>query len=46
MILLHQKTLQGHYSIAQNVIVKVKWIKDDPSVLQNWSLVDIQFTER
>lgn len=33
-------------SIAQNVIVKVKWIKGDPSEVQNWSLVDIQFTDR
>jgi len=33
-------------SIAQNVIVKVKWIKDDPSEVKNWSIIDIQFTDR
>lgn len=33
-------------SIAQNVTVKVKWIKDDPSEVQNWSIIDIQFSDR
>jgi hypothetical protein len=33
-------------SIAQNAIVKLKWLKDDPSDITNWSILDIQFTER
>lgn len=33
-------------SIAQNVTVKVKWLKDDPSEITNWTILDIQFTER
>lgn len=33
-------------SIAQNAIVKVKWLKGDPSDVTNWTILDIQFTER
>lgn len=33
-------------SIAQNAIVKVKWLKGDPSEVTNWTILDIQFTER
>lgn len=33
-------------SIRQDVTVKVKWLKDDPSEVSNWSIVDIQFLER
>lgn len=33
-------------SIAQNVTVKVKWVKDDPSDVTNWTILDIQFTDR
>lgn len=33
-------------SIAQNVMVKVKWNGKDPSELENWILLDIQFTDR
>ena len=32
--------------IAQNVTVQVKWLKDDPSEVTNWSIIDIQFVER
>lgn len=33
-------------SIKQNVTVQVKWIKDDPSEVSNWSIVDVQFVDR
>ena len=33
-------------SIAQNAIVKVKWISGDASEVTNWSVLDIQFAER
>lgn len=33
-------------SIVQNVTVTVKWIKDDPSEVKNWSIIDIQFSDR
>jgi len=33
-------------SIAQNATVKVKWIGEDPSEVSNWTVLDIQFTER
>ena len=32
--------------ITQNAIVKVKWLKDDPSKVANWSVLDIKFIER
>lgn len=32
-------------SIKQDVTVIVKWIKDDPSDITNWSVIDIQFNE-
>lgn len=32
--------------IAQNAIVKVKWISGDASEVTNWSVLDIQFAER
>ena len=32
--------------ITQNAIVKVKWLKDDPSEVTNWSVVNLQFNER
>lgn len=32
-------------SIKQDVTVQVKWLKDDPSEVSNWSIVDIQFAE-
>lgn len=33
-------------SIEQNVTVTVKWIKDDPSEVKNWSIIDIKFSDR
>ena len=33
-------------SRAQNVIVKVKWAGGDPSEIQNWRLINIQYLER
>ncbi len=33
-------------SIKQDVTVQVKWIKDDPSEVSNWTVVDIQFADR
>ena len=33
-------------SIAQNATVKVKWLKDDPSEVSNWTIIDIQFVDR
>lgn len=30
-------------SIKQNAVVKIKWLKDDPSEVSNWSLIDIRF---
>lgn len=32
-------------SIKQDVTVQVKWLKDDPSEVSNWSIIDIQFDE-
>ena len=32
--------------ITQNAVVKVKWLKDDPSEVSNWSIVNIEFIER
>lgn len=32
--------------IAQNVTAKIKWLGGDPSEVQNWSIVDIQFVNR
>jgi hypothetical protein len=33
-------------SIANNVTVKVKWLGGDPSEIESYSLIDIQFVER
>jgi len=33
-------------SIKQDVTVKVKWLKGDPSEVTNWSILDIQFFDR
>ncbi len=33
-------------SIKQDVTVQVKWLKDDPSEVSNWTVVDIQFADR
>lgn len=33
-------------SIKQDAIVKVKWLKDDPSEVTNWSILDIQFKDK
>lgn len=33
-------------TIAQNVTAKVKWNGDDPSQVQNWSIIDLQFEDR
>ena len=30
-------------SIKKNATVKVKWLKDDPSEISNWSVLDIRF---
>lgn len=32
--------------LAQNATVKVKWNGGDPSEVQNWSILDVQFAER
>lgn len=32
--------------IAQNVTAKIKWLGGDPSEVQNWSVLNIQFVER
>lgn len=32
--------------LAQNVTTKIKWLGGDPSEVQNWSVLDIQFVER
>lgn len=32
--------------ITQNAIVKVKWLKDDPSEVSNWTVVDFQLNDR
>lgn len=33
-------------SIAQNVTAKVKWNGGDPSEVQSWSVVDLEFEDR
>lgn len=33
-------------SIKQEVTVQVKWLKDDPSEVSNWSVINIQFADR
>lgn len=30
-------------SIKQNAILKVKWLKDDPGEVSNWSIISIEF---
>ena len=32
--------------IAKNLIVKIKWIGDDPSEVENWIIIDIQSFDR
>lgn len=32
-------------SIKQEATVKVKWIKEDPSEVSNWSVINIKFSE-
>ena len=33
-------------SIKQTAIVKVKWLKDDPSEVTNWTVLNIEFINR
>lgn len=33
-------------SIKQDAFVKIKFLQDDPSEITNWTILDIQFTER
>ena len=33
-------------SLAQDVTAKVKWNGGDPSEVQSWSLIDLQFADR
>lgn len=33
-------------SIKQDVTVQVKWLKDDPTEVTNWTIVDIKFVNR
>ncbi|MBP4140037.1 hypothetical protein [Flavobacterium geliluteum] len=33
-------------TITQNAIVKVKWLKDDPSEVSNWTVIDFQLNDR
>lgn len=32
-------------SIKQNVVIKVKWLKDDPSEASNWTVLDLRFID-
>jgi hypothetical protein len=33
-------------SIKQDATVKIKWLNKNPSVITNWSVIDIQFMDR
>lgn len=33
-------------SIKQDAVVKVKYLKDDPSEVTNWTVLDIQFIDK
>ena len=33
-------------TIAQNATAKIKWNGGDPSEVQNWSVIDVQFVDR